>query len=234
MMRNAFRLAALAATLLLGTLAMTEAQAAEDPFTWMEEIEGTRALDWAKAENARSLPRLQNDPRYPGLYAEAQAIATAADRIPGVAFAGGDRLRDFWQDRTHVRGVWRETDHGNIIASTQRAAIHDEVTAMPMGDETLIGDMGLAFSGGQRGRVLLARAVYCHPKRLPIGEGKAHLDSANETIIYQTIAALGITRIVIPHRAEPDRYATRVLVIKKHFTYYQIRWCSFLRVDFHR
>ena len=118
MMRNAFRLAALAATLLLGTLAMTEVQAAEDPFTWMEEIEGARALDWAKAENARSLPRLQNDPRYPGLYAEAQAIATAADRIPGVTFTGGDRLRDFWQDRTHVRGLWRETDLAGYRSGT--------------------------------------------------------------------------------------------------------------------
>ncbi|MCE2987402.1 MAG: S9 family peptidase, partial [Phenylobacterium sp.] len=89
---------------------MTEARAGDDPFTWMEEIEGERALTWAKAENARSLPRLQNDPRYAGLYAEAQAIATAPDRIPGIAFAGGERIRDFWQDRTHVRGLWRETD----------------------------------------------------------------------------------------------------------------------------
>ena len=110
MMRNVLRPAALAASLLLGTLAMTEARAGDDPFAWMEEIEGERALTWAKAENARSLPRLQNDPRYAGLYAEAQAIATAPDRIPGIAFAGGERIRDFWQDRTHVRGLWRETD----------------------------------------------------------------------------------------------------------------------------
>jgi 2,3-bisphosphoglycerate-dependent phosphoglycerate mutase len=67
MMRNVLRPAALAASLLLGTLAMTEARAGDDPFTWMEEIEGERALTWAKAENARSLPRLQNDPRYAGL-----------------------------------------------------------------------------------------------------------------------------------------------------------------------
>jgi len=109
-MRNVLRPFALAATLLLGTLAMTEALAADDPYTWMEEIEGDRALEWAKAQNARSLPRLQNDPRYAGLYAEAQAIATAPDRIPGIAFAGGEKVRDFWQDRTHVRGLWRETD----------------------------------------------------------------------------------------------------------------------------
>ncbi|WP_374470097.1 prolyl oligopeptidase family protein [Phenylobacterium sp.] len=81
----------------------------DDPYTWMEEIEGARALDWAKAENARSLPKLQNDPRYQGLYADALKIATATDRIPSVGFAGDGSLRDFWQDREHVRGIWRTT-----------------------------------------------------------------------------------------------------------------------------
>ena len=78
-----------------------------DPYAWMEEIEGARALDWAKAENARSLPQLQNDPRYAGLYADALKIATAKDRIPNVGFAGDGSLRDYWQDAEHVRGVWR-------------------------------------------------------------------------------------------------------------------------------
>lgn len=79
----------------------------DDAYTWMEEIEGSRALDWAKAENARSLPQLQNDPRYAGLYADALKIATAKDRIPNVGFAGDGSLRDYWQDAEHVRGVWR-------------------------------------------------------------------------------------------------------------------------------
>lgn len=65
------RLAALA-TALAGVLLMGAATPDDDPYTWMEEIEGARALDWAKAENARSLPQLQNDPRYAGLYADAQ------------------------------------------------------------------------------------------------------------------------------------------------------------------
>lgn len=94
--------AALAAVFLMGAAAPDD-----DPYTWMEEIEGARALDWAKAENARSLPQLQNDPRYAGLYADALKIATAKDRIPGVWFAGDGSLRDYWQDAEHVRGVWR-------------------------------------------------------------------------------------------------------------------------------
>ncbi|WP_091737302.1 prolyl oligopeptidase family serine peptidase [Phenylobacterium immobile] len=88
-------------------LAQSIAPAPADPYVWMEEIEGARALDWAKGENARSLPKLQSDPRYAGLYADALAIATAKDRIPAVSFAGKSALRDFWQDAEHVRGIWR-------------------------------------------------------------------------------------------------------------------------------
>jgi len=81
----------------------------DDPYLWMEEIEGTRAMDWAKAQNARTLPVLQGDARYATLESQAQAILNAKDRIPGVSFAGDGTLRNFWQDKDHVRGVWRKT-----------------------------------------------------------------------------------------------------------------------------
>ncbi|WP_297507162.1 prolyl oligopeptidase family protein [uncultured Caulobacter sp.] len=81
----------------------------DDPYLWMEEIEGTRALDWAKAQNAKSLPVLQGDARYADLEAKALAILNAKDRVPGVSFAGDGSLRNFWQDKDHVRGVWRKT-----------------------------------------------------------------------------------------------------------------------------
>ncbi len=80
-----------------------------DPYTWMEEIEGARALDWAKAENERSLKILEADPQFAGLHADALAIVNAKDRIPAVHFAGNDELRNFWQDADHVRGIWRRT-----------------------------------------------------------------------------------------------------------------------------
>ena len=85
------------------------AAADDDPYVWMEEIEGAKALQWARAENARSLPQLQNDSRFKGIYADAAKIITASDRIPAVSFAGDGTLRDFWQDAQHVRGIWRTT-----------------------------------------------------------------------------------------------------------------------------
>jgi prolyl oligopeptidase len=81
----------------------------DDPYVYMEEIEGAKALAFARAENDRSLPQLKNDARFETNYADALRIATATDRIPGVYFAGDGSLRDFWQDAQHVRGVWRTT-----------------------------------------------------------------------------------------------------------------------------
>jgi prolyl oligopeptidase len=80
-----------------------------DPYLWMEEIEGERPLAWAKAQNTRSLAILQGDARYAGLESQALAILNAKDRVPGVSFAGDGALRNFWQDADHVRGLWRKT-----------------------------------------------------------------------------------------------------------------------------
>jgi len=81
----------------------------DDPYKWMEEIEGERPLAWAKAQNTRSLAVLQGDARYAGLEGQALAILNAKDRVPGVSFADDGSLRNFWQDADHVRGIWRKT-----------------------------------------------------------------------------------------------------------------------------
>jgi len=99
--------AALIAALM--TIAAGPAPMPADPYAYLEEIEGKQALDFARAENARSLPVLEGDKRYAGNYAQALKIATATDRIPGVAFGGDGTLRNFWQDARHVRGLWRAT-----------------------------------------------------------------------------------------------------------------------------
>ena len=87
----------------------------DDPFLWLEEVEGAAALDWVRGQNARSLALLEGDPRYPGLHAAALAVVTASDRIPYPRFLG-DRLANFWQDDEHVRGVWRATSLASFRA----------------------------------------------------------------------------------------------------------------------
>ena len=87
-----------------------------DPFLWLEEVEGTAALDWVRKENARSLAVLEGDVRYAAMYRAALAIVTASDRIPYPGFLG-ERIVNFWQDEAHVRGLWRATSLASFRAA---------------------------------------------------------------------------------------------------------------------
>jgi prolyl oligopeptidase len=82
-----------------------------DPFIWLEDVNGAKAMDWVKAENAKSLGVLEKDSRFPGLYADALTIAEAKDRIPAPEFLDG-QVYNFWQDGDHVRGIWRRASLG--------------------------------------------------------------------------------------------------------------------------
>lgn len=80
----------------------------DDPFLWLEEVESERALNWVRERNALSLGVLQGDRRYDSLHTAAVEIVNATDRIPSPSFSAG-HISNWWQDREHVRGVWRRT-----------------------------------------------------------------------------------------------------------------------------
>ena len=101
-----FRKLSLAASVAVLFALPVLAEQAADPFAWLEEIEGAKALDWARAENARSLPLLEADPRFAAMRAEALSILTSPARIPAGSIHAA-AVYNFWQDATHVRGVWR-------------------------------------------------------------------------------------------------------------------------------
>lgn len=95
------------------------------------------------------------------------------------------------------------------------AAIHDEIVRMPMGYQTLIGDMGSSLSGGQKQRILLARALYKKPKILALDEATSHLDVANEQKVSQALQQIQITRIMVAHRPETIAAADRVIQLEQ-------------------
>lgn len=112
----------------------------------------------------------------------------------------------FFDERIDMDRVW---------ACLKAAAIDEEVAAMPMRADTLIGDMGSAFSGGQKQRLLLARAFYRRPSILLLDEATSHVDLARERAINEALQRLRVTRIVIAHRPETLAAADRIITLSK-------------------
>ena len=103
-----------------------------------------------------------------------------------------------------------QIDMNRVIKCAQLAQIHDEISQMPMQYLSLIGDMGAAISGGQRQRLLLARALYNKPRVLFLDEGTANIDEQTEKQIADVVSQMEITRVVIAHRPELLRRADRI------------------------
>jgi ATP-binding cassette subfamily B protein RaxB len=106
-------------------------------------------------------------------------------------------------------------DHERMIQCAQLAGIHEEIMAMPMTYNSLIGDMGSSLSGGQKQRVMLARALYRRPRILFLDEGTAHLDVATEKHINESLKRLQMTRISVAHRPDIACGTDRILEIAK-------------------
>lgn len=106
-----------------------------------------------------------------------------------------------------------QIDMARVVRVAGLACIHREIIAKPMQYETLVGDMGSALSGGEKQRILLARALYRHPKILFMDEGTSSLDVATERDVNASIRSLGITRIIVAHRPETIRTADRVVAL---------------------
>jgi ATP-binding cassette subfamily B protein RaxB len=102
-------------------------------------------------------------------------------------------------------------DLQRIEACGQLAQLHHDIVRMPMGYQTLVGELGSGLSGGQKQRLLLARALYKQPSVLALDEATSHLDIGNEQAVNAVLAQMPLTRIVIAHRPETIASAQRML-----------------------
>ncbi|KQP21781.1 peptidase domain-containing ABC transporter [Pseudorhodoferax sp. Leaf267] len=104
-------------------------------------------------------------------------------------------------------------DHAHLEACARLAAVHEDIAAMPMQYNTLVGDMGTVLSGGQKQRILLARALYRRPRVLVLDEATSHLDIARERSVNEAVRGLRLTRIIVAHRPETIASADRVVLL---------------------
>lgn len=97
--------------------------------------------------------------------------------------------------------------------AAELAGIADDIRAMPMGMHTLVTEAGGGVSGGQRQRLMIARAIAFRPKILMFDEATSALDNVTQKIVSDSLDALKCTRLVIAHRLSTIRNCDRILVL---------------------
>ncbi|HPR89483.1 MAG TPA: prolyl oligopeptidase family serine peptidase [bacterium] len=103
-----FVLKAVTALLLAAGATAIFSQEDKDPFLWLEEVEGQRALEWVKAKNAATVAELQKVPDYQPLYHRILTVLNSQERLALPSLAG-EYVYNFWQDQKNPRGLWRRT-----------------------------------------------------------------------------------------------------------------------------
>ena len=105
--------------------------------------------------------------------------------------------------------------HDDAWEALRMACMYDEVKALPMGLHTVITEDGGGFSGGQKQRLLIARALIGRPSILFFDEATSALDNISQKQVSDNLDRLHCTRLVIAHRLSTIRHCDRIIVLDK-------------------
>jgi ATP-binding cassette subfamily B protein len=159
------------------------------------------------------------------------------DPDEGRVLLDGHDLRDIRQDdlRRHIGMVTQETflfhasvlenlmyanaeaAEPEIVAATRAANIHEFITGLPDGYDTVVGERGFRLSGGEKQRLSIARALLKDPEILVLDEATSSLDSTSEYLLQEALEKLleGRTSLIIAHRLSTILKADKILVVNE-------------------
>lgn len=156
-------------------------------------------------------------------------VTSGAVRIDGkdVRDLTGDSLHDAIGVVTQDPHLFHESIKSNLlyarpdatyeemVAACEGARIHSTIAALPDGYDTLVGERGYRFSGGEKQRLAIARMLLKNPAIMILDEATSHLDNENEALVQEALdaALAGRTALVIAHRLSTIRDADRIVVI---------------------
>ena len=106
-----------AVALAVAGLGAAAAQSGDDPFLWLEDVQGGKALDWARQHNAKTTAVLEARPEYKPIFTRTLEILDSKEKIPSPELLG-ETVYNFWRDDAHERGIWRRAS----LASYRTAA----------------------------------------------------------------------------------------------------------------
>ena len=117
--------------------------------------------------------------------------------------------------RENLRMVAPDATDGQLETAAQAAHIHDLIAGLPDGYDTMVGERGYRFSGGERQRLAIARIVLRNPPILVLDEATSALDTRTERAVQEALDELakGRTTIVIAHRLSTIAHADQIVVL---------------------
>ncbi len=157
----------------------------EDPYLWLEQVEGERALEWVESRNRESLARLQRDDRFADLESRALDDYNAQDKIPYGAVLGGT-VHNFWQDTDNVRGLWRVTslesyaaarDDWRVVLDLDRLAAEEQEDWVYKGRDCLAPQFNrclIRLSRGGGDAVVIREFDVAQRRFVPLAAGGFH------------------------------------------------------------
>jgi ATP-binding cassette subfamily B protein len=119
--------------------------------------------------------------------------------------------------RENLRFASPEATDAEVEAAARAAQIHDTIAALPEGYDTVVGERGFRFSGGEKQRIAIARTILRNPPVLVLDEATSALDVATERAVGEALERLaeGRTTLVIAHRLSTVREADQIVVLDK-------------------
>jgi len=119
--------------------------------------------------------------------------------------------------RNNIAYGKEDTPDDLVIAAAKAAHIHDHISSLPQGYDTVIGERGTRLSGGERQRITIARAILKDPAILILDEATSSLDSESEALIQKAMDRLIASRttLIIAHRLSTVMNANRIVVLDK-------------------
>jgi len=119
--------------------------------------------------------------------------------------------------RTNLLYARLDATQEEVETAAKVANIHDFITGLPLGYDTVVGERGYRLSGGEKQRIALARVILKDPRILVLDEATSHLDSESESLIQEALkhVMVGRTSIVIAHRLSTILAADQILVIDR-------------------